>query len=98
MQLWPATIASPPSTRRKLMACLIIVGLHRGKQRVAEGSRTQTGLVVSAGSACGFFCGEGLPASVSIRRIQSRVGLTDIPWEEGLGKSSGGKRTHRCEA
>jgi hypothetical protein len=27
-QLWPATLASPPSTRRKLMASLIIVYFH----------------------------------------------------------------------
>src|SRR5262249_27089036 len=27
MQLWPATIASPPSTRRMPMVCLIIVWL-----------------------------------------------------------------------
>jgi hypothetical protein len=27
-QLWPATLASPPSTRRKLMACHIIVYFH----------------------------------------------------------------------
>src|SRR2546426_7645876 len=29
-QLWPATLASPPSTRRKLMVCLIIVYFHHG--------------------------------------------------------------------
>src|SRR6266446_7743531 len=68
------------------------VSSQRKPLYVAEGRRTQTGLVASAGAACAFFLGRPCwRAPFSL--MQLRVGLTDVPrgkvsgramWESGL--------------
>src|SRR5262249_49416628 len=59
---------------------------------VAEGGRTQTGLVASAGAACAFFCEEALLARVlqshatlgKAHRCPMGRGLGKAVWESGL--------------
>src|SRR6266446_9650232 len=57
MQLWPATIASPPHEAYAHSVCNYRVSPQRTTTFVARGRRIRTRLLASGGIGCAFFVG-----------------------------------------
>jgi hypothetical protein len=85
MQLWPAIIASPSSTRRTLMDALIIVCLSSGNhyEWLREGARRPAWWQQPELRAP-FLCEEALLARGSFSLMQHRGRRTGVPGVPGV--------------
>src|SRR5262249_5651256 len=100
MQLWPAIIASPPSTRCMLMVCLIIVRFLAEDKVCSWGKAHADPLVSMSRAACAFFCGDGPPARVPCnarKRRDAHLTMSEGTLLAEYGPSCGPTRQGRLQ-